>query len=144
MLAPPLPLISPVIWTPGVDTDDRQCVDQTSDRVRLVRMLTAGFSLALSICLVPPSESRTRSQRNSCAHLLVTPLCTRLSSRPLLTPLCAQLPVLYAAAKIVTFYEIVQGALRYLTALFIALALGIISPSEPERHLPSSLSEQLH
>ena len=70
-----------------VDTDERDCVDQTSDRVLLLRTTAASCALALSICL---------------------------------------LPVLYAAGKIVTPYEIVQGALRYLTALFIALALGII------------------
>ena len=71
----------------GVDTDDRDCVTQTSDRVLFLRTTAASCSLALSICL---------------------------------------LPVLYAAAKIVTWYEIVQGALRYLAALFVALALGII------------------
>ena len=35
------------------------------------------------------------------------------------------LPVLWAAARIITIYEVVQGALRYLSLLFVALARSL-------------------
>ena len=80
-----------------------------------------GAAHAAEVACAPWHRRRSHGRRTLPRYPL--PPC---AARATAHTLCAQLPVLYAAAKIVTFYEVVQGALRYLTALFIALALGII------------------